>query len=110
MNPGKLDKRVTIQIYTTSRGDSGEQLEIWTDWQTLWANIKNVGGTESFYSQQLIAMCTHKVLTRYISKTTQEWPLLRMVWEGRILDVIYVDETRRRQGELFWLVREQVTP
>ena len=110
MRAGKLDQRVTIQIYTKSRGLSGEQVETWADWKTVWANITNSGGAERFYNPQLVAECTHKVLTRYIANPGLEWPLLRMIWRGKVLDVVQVDETRQRQGELYWLVREQVTP
>lgn len=110
MMAGKLDQRVIIQIYTKSRGTSGEQVEAWANWKTVWANVTNSGGSERFYNPQLVAVCTHKVLTRYIAKPGPEWPLLRMIWRGKTLDVVQVDETRQRQGELYWMVSEQVTP
>jgi|LAHQ01.1.fsa_nt_gb SPP1 family predicted phage head-tail adaptor len=110
MKSGALDQRVTIQIYTKTRGTSGEQVDTWTDWKTIWASVTTSGGAENYYNPQLVALSSHRMLTRYIVKPGLEWPLCRLVWRGKILDVVHIDESRQRHGELYWLCREQVTP
>ena len=107
MRVGTLDQRITIQIATTSRGSSGEQIEAWQTWRTVWANVQTTGGSENFYSPQLVAEATHKIKIRYLAliKST-----MRVLWQGRILDITYVDPSRQRRGEMFLLCQEKVTP
>lgn len=110
MRAGRLDQRITIQIYTKARGTSGEQVDTWQDWQTVWANVSTSGGSENYYNPQIAAVSSHKILTRFIQRPGLEWPLLRIVWRGKVLDVVHVDESRFRFGEMYWLCSEQVTP
>ena len=107
MKAGELDQRITIQNYVTARGTSGEQLQTWQTWQTVWAQVLTTGGSEAFYSPQLVAEATHKIKMRYIALVD---PDIRLLWRNKILEIVYVDESRIRQGELFLLCREKVTP
>ena len=106
MRAGDLTERVIIQNYTTARGTSGEQTQTWQTWQTVWAQVLTTGGSESFYSPQLVAEATHKIKMRYIKLVS---PDLRLVWLGKTLEITYVDESRYREGELYLLCKEVVT-
>ena len=101
-----MDQQVTIQIYTKSRGTSGEEVKTWADWKTVWASVQTTGGNEQFYSPQLVAEATHKILMRYIKLVG---PDLRLVWLGKTLEITYIDESRYREGELYLLCKEVVT-
>ena len=51
MNPGELNKRITIlkrSIFT----DNGFEVEEWVDYKTVWAKVKNINGKEFFQAQQ----------------------------------------------------------
>ena len=107
MRAGDLNQRITIQISTTSRGTSGEQIEAWQTWKTVSASVQTTGGSEQFYSPQLVAEATHKIKIRYLAGCK---PTMRVLWRNRILDINFVDESRQRQGELYLLCQEKVTP
>ena len=106
MRSGDLDQQITIQIAAKSRGVSGEQIDTWQTYNTVWASVQTSGGSESFYNPQLVAMSTHKIKTRYIAGVK---PTMQILWRGRILDIVHIDDSRQRQGELFILCQERVT-
>lgn len=105
MRAGDLDQQITIQVAALSRGASGEQLETWQTWQTVWASVQTSGGSESFYNPQLVAMSTHKIKMRFIHGVK---PTMRILWRGRILDIVHIDESRYREGEMYILAQEVV--
>lgn len=105
MRAGDLDQRITIQIAAISRGGSGEQIQTWQTWRTVWASVQTAGGFEKFYNPQLVAESTHKILIRYLANVTAD---MRITWGSKSLDIIHVDESRRREGELYLLCKEVV--
>lgn len=107
MRAGDLDQRITIQTSTNTRGSSGEMIQTWGTWKTVWAQVQTVGGAERFYSPQLIAETSHKIKIRYLAGVV---PTMRILWRGRYLDITYVDVSRQREGEMYMLCREAVTP
>lgn len=102
---GELDQRITFQEYTVSRGSSGEEISTWTDWQTVWARVETSSGSEKFYSPQLVAEATHKIKIRYLSGVK---PIMKVWWRNRELEILYVDHSKKRQGEMYLLCREVV--
>lgn len=100
---GELDQRITIQSNTAERGSSGEEIAVWSDWQTVWAKVETGSGSERFYSPQVLSEATHKIKMRYLSGVK---PTMRITWRNRELDILYVDHSRMRQGEMFLLCRE----
>lgn len=107
MRAGELDQQITIQIATISRGGSGEQIQTWQTWRTVWANVQTTAGAENFYSPQLVAEATHKIKIRYLKGLKYT---MRILWRNRILDITNIDDSRQRQGELYLLCQEKVTP
>ncbi len=105
MHIGDLDQRITIQELTTSRGSSGEEISTWTDWQTVWAKVETSSGSEKFYSPQLVSEATHKIKMRYLIAVK---PTMRVYWRNREMDILYVDHSRIRQGEMYLLCSEVV--
>jgi len=105
MRSGELDQQITIQIATLSRGTSGEQIQTWQTWQTVWASVQASAGSEQFYSPQLVAEATHKIKMRYLYRAS---PTMRVLWRNKILEITFVDESRQRQGEMFLLCKEVV--
>ena len=44
MNPGKLDRRIVIQVRTLTRDSTGTHVETWADHATVWAEyVKHRG-------------------------------------------------------------------
>lgn len=105
MRAGDLDQQIIIQIAAISRGGSGEQIQTWQTWRTVWASIQTTGGNEHFYNPQLVAESTHKILIRHLAGVTTD---MRIVWKGRTLDIVYIDPSRQRQGEMYLLCKEVI--
>lgn len=106
MTIGELDQRLNIQQSTASRGTSGEEIAAWADWKTVWARVETSSGSEKFYSPQLVAEATHKIKMRYLNGVK---PNMRVIWRDRELDILFVDHSRRRRGEMYLLCKEVVS-
>lgn len=108
MNPGDLDRRLTIQTMTVSRDAYGAAIESWSTLATVWASLDPLSGNESFASDNILTQSTHLVEMRYRSDVSAEERVVHNNW---VYDIRYVAEIGRREG-LRLLVRwtgEQIT-
>lgn len=46
INPGKLNKRITIQQHTAIKDDNANEILKWSDYITTWAEVNNLYGQE----------------------------------------------------------------
>lgn len=58
MQPGALDRRVTIQQATTTQDIYGEPIETWATIATVWAKQSDIRGRERFTSETELAVRT----------------------------------------------------
>lgn len=70
MNIGKLDRRITLLSPTTVRGETGGHEELWTDAETLWANVRDLSGRETFTAQAAGSQVSKIVTIRYLAAVT----------------------------------------
>ena len=103
MKSGALDQRIILHKQTITRGANGEEIASWAAWKTVWAAVKTSSGNERVNGPQLVAEATHKIMIRYLSGVE---PVMRVNWRGKDLDIIFVDESRRRQGEMNLFCKE----
>lgn len=103
MRTGKLDQRVTIQTVTESRNDYGELIKTWGGDVDVWADVISRKGEESFEASRIGSRRQIKVKMRYRSITTDQ----RILWMAETYNIIDVDRSLRREGEL-WLMCETV--
>ena len=101
VNIGKLDKRITIQKFSTTQNENGFDIEDWVDYKTIWASVNNLWGKE-FYSAKAVNMeNTVEFVVRYSRDleniSTKEY---RIFWNGRNFDITFVDNI---QYENKWL-------
>lgn len=103
MQIGKLDKIVTLQE-KTEVNTSGSIANVWNNVEDIWCDIKTEKGSEAFQSGRLNARALLRIQMRFRPDidTTH-----RLVWEGQIYNIIAVDRSHRRQGEL-WLTAQGV--
>lgn len=52
MEAGKLDRRITIQQATVTRGAGGGETRSWTTLATVWANVRPMSGREFVAGQR----------------------------------------------------------
>ncbi len=92
VDPGELDKRVTILRFGKERDDAGGFLDDWptSGWEqvcTRWARVEPLRGRTYFEAQQARANVTHRVTMRYVEGIT---PDMTINYAGRRLDIISV--------------------
>ena len=46
MRAGDMDRRVTLQRFTTTQDEYGEEIQTWTDLATVFAEVRQQGGQE----------------------------------------------------------------
>ena len=98
MRAGGLDERITIQSVETTTGPYGEPIERTVAVATVWAKVMHQTGDESFEAAQNNASRTAKFKTRFRDGIDATMTVL---WRSRTYDIHDVDETRRRDDELW---------
>lgn len=89
---GKLDKRITIQRHTISEDEYGNQVQEWVEYHKCWAAVNGVTNREYWQAREQheenivnfrVRFCN---LLKDLNKTEY-----RIVFDGRIYDISYVD-------------------
>lgn len=76
MQAGKLDRRVTIESYSTTRDANGGEVRSWSTLATVWANKHDMTGFERGVSnQEALAEVETTWLIRYRSDVTAKMRL-----------------------------------
>lgn len=65
MRAGKMKRRVTFQKSESHRGPTGEIIHEWSDFATVWAEIRTISGRERMSSGALYSEATVRIWTRY---------------------------------------------
>jgi SPP1 family predicted phage head-tail adaptor len=85
MNPGLLNKRVTILKQDDSSNSYGEIENIWIDVVTIWGNVRTLTGRALFQANQVHTETTSKVIIRYRKDIGAN---MRIRFGERILEII----------------------
>ena len=94
---GKLDRRITIQRATVTRGDFNEEVETWTDLATVFANRRDASASESYRAQEIGAQITTRFTLRWSADVADVNPRDRVVYSGVVHDITGVRETQRNR-------------
>mgnify|MGYP001183752078 CR=1 FL=1 len=97
IDAGKLDRRITLQARTTTRGSAGGVEISYSDERTVWAEDVNTTGGKLRASGALRPETTHVFRIRYISTLTEQY---RIRYKSRSFDVIQIDEEERNESQL----------
>ena len=101
VNIGKLDKRITIQKFSTYQNENGFDIEDWVDYKTIWASINNLWGKEFYAAKAVNAENTVEFVVRYsrdlANINTKEY---RIFWNNRAFNITFIDNI---QYENKWL-------
>jgi SPP1 family predicted phage head-tail adaptor len=93
MNAGRNREVVTIQKRTQSQDGFGEPTDVWTDFQTLRADVVKLSGRELFAAKAVGADITTRVNTRYCPGVEAEQ---RILFRDEVLDIESVIPDRLR--------------
>ena len=92
---GKLDRRITIEAPTVSRGTTGGHEETWSTHATLWASVRDLSGREIFNAQAAGSGVSKVVTIRYLSTVTAA---MRVRFEnGSTARIAHLRELGRRE-------------
>jgi SPP1 family predicted phage head-tail adaptor len=106
INPGRLKDKITIQRQVTPQDEYTQPLD--DPWEDLYSNVFAEyiaqGGREFYIAQKINSETTAVFKIRYkpgINTT------MRILFEGsRMFDILFIDDTNKRNGELSMLCRE----
>ena len=83
-DPGRLNRRVTIQSVTETPDSFGEPAETWSDVATVWAAIEPILGEEFFQSGYWSGEVSHRITIRHLSGITTKH---RVKYGSRVFDI-----------------------
>jgi SPP1 family predicted phage head-tail adaptor len=106
MNAGELDQRITIQVAETAKDSVGNILLTWRELKIVWAKVQTTGGNEQYRAAKQAAEATHKIKIRYLAGLKPQ--TMRILWQGKTLDIEFIDTSRQRRGELYISAKELV--
>ena len=94
MEAGKLDRRITIQQATVTRGAGGGETRTWANLATVWANVRPMSGREFTAGQQLGEVTTTFQI-RYRSDVVEK---MRVSYDSKTYNIraVLPSEDRKR--------------
>lgn len=102
MKTGQLDQQIILQSLTETQNEYGEKTLAYATEATVWGRVVSEKGNEAFESARVNARAGVRVAIRYRTDVTPKW---RFQWQGQTYNIVYVDRSLRRDGEL-WLTGE----
>jgi len=110
LEPGLRDRLVTLQgrAPEDAVGPSGRPVEVWTDLDVVPAHKRSMTGSEVYRASQWTAKASGVFEVNYRSDCDPDRvdvaKLRRLVYEGRVHDVVQIEEVGRRDGLLVYTV------
>lgn len=102
MRAGELRHPLTIQNRSTTRDDTGQELETWSDVATVWGRVEPLSGSEQKHGAGIEAETTHRVTLRYTTLYAAD----RLKFGVRVLQIINILNTDERSIELIVMCKE----
>lgn len=98
LDPGKLDRRITLQTRTTTRDDEGSAVTSFRDEAKIWAEKVSETSSEARRLLSVRSGATVVFRIRYRSNLTSEH---RIYFEGRYYDIVGdpVEDTAHERHE-----------
>lgn len=91
---GKLDRRIVLQDYTTSRTTYGEETKTYSDTATIWAALRFGSGNERMVADKSTVVGDVIFTIRFRSGITEK---TRISWDGNYWDIQHIAYLGRRQ-------------
>lgn len=98
MFAGKLDRRIKLQKNVLALDDYGNQIDNWSEYINVWANVKPISDGERFGGGEVKAYATHRFQIRWHLMIADLSAVWRLEYDGRQYDISGVKELGRREG------------
>ncbi len=96
MNPGRLDRRISLRVKTVANDASGEEIETWAELDGVWAMVTIGATSEAHEAAQDHATEETEFLIRYRTDITVN-TLNEIAYDGKTYDISGVEEVGRRE-------------
>ena len=70
MRAGQLNARITVEQQSTTPDALGQPTQSWSDFATMWANIRHSSGVESIKADALATVTRASIRVRYRTDLT----------------------------------------
>lgn len=107
MQAGPMRQRISLQALIETPDTFGQLVQSWTTLADTWAEILTIGGGEQVSADQTTALSTHTVRLRKNPDVTLG-PTMRVLYGGRVFEVIQAKDVDFRHREARLLCRELV--
>jgi len=94
MNPGKMDRRITVQARTLTKDAAGGRVETWADSFLCWAELVKTSQSEAITADSDRNIETRLFRIRY--KTGLASGTHRIFYQLRFYDITGIDEEGRQ--------------
>ena len=93
MNPGKLDRRITLQVRVVSKDGAGGRVETWADSATVCAELVQARGSEATKADSDRYQTSQQFRIRYRALDPANY---RILYKSRFYDIQAVTEEGRQ--------------
>lgn len=95
MNAGMMDRRITVQTYSTSNNDWNHPVKTWSDLTSVWASKTDKRETEVNELNQTVAITRSIFTIRHLANLSTT---ARIVYDGDNYEILGIKELGRREG------------
>jgi SPP1 family predicted phage head-tail adaptor len=95
MQAGKLDRKIVIQSLSVTQNASGEAVESYSIFATIWANVQQTAGREQFRAERENAQVDTIFKIRYVANLL---PTMRISYDSKYYDISEIKELGRQEG------------
>ena len=98
MKAGKLDRRIDLHRATTVPNAFNEPVETFASFATVWASATPISDGERARAGEVFSSISMRFQIRYSTTVSDLDTRDRVVFDGRVFDIVAVKEINRREG------------
>lgn len=98
MRAGPLDRRISIERYSTTYNEDNEPVSAWAEVAKRWASKQDVSDGEKIRAAEVGASVTTRFQVRWDSVTETITAADRLVYDGQVYEIAGTKELNRREG------------
>jgi SPP1 family predicted phage head-tail adaptor len=93
---GRRNRRITLQSPVVTQGELGGQITTWVDTDTLWANVRDLSGRETFAAEAAGSRVSKVVTILY--RTGVAGNMRVLLPDGTVGEINHIRELGNREG------------